>query len=373
MNRHAPNTFRSHALPLVSLALALALAGCSRDVAEAPVEARPDAGSAAGQASDARPAPASMAERPNVLLVTIDTLRADHCSAYGYSVATTPVLEGLARRGTLFRRAYAPTATTSPSHAALLTSRHPRRLGVFKNGHVIHDDEITLAEIFADAGYATAAFVSSVPVRAKFGFGQGFEHFDDAFTREDASVGREKLKKPHDRIAGSTLREFRTWLAARDDERPLFLWVHFVDPHGPYRAPERFRGTWPKGTKGSIRRYDQEVRYADKRLGLLMSSLHAIEGDLGTIVLVTSDHGEGLGDHGWNAHGINLYEEAVRVPMVLSWRKGKGAVPRAQVVEEPVTLLDVAPTLVRLAGLDAPDGFEGVDLLGKHDPDGKEI
>ncbi len=305
-------------------------------------------------------------ERPNVLVVTIDTLRADRCSAYGHSVATTPVLTRLADHGTLFRRAYSPTSTTAPSHAALMTSRHPRTLGVLKNGQPIVDEETTLAEVFHDAGYATAAFTSSLPVKARYGFGQGFEHYDDEFTTETASLGRQKSPKAHDRRAEFTVTAVKAWLAGRSDSRPLFVWVHLVDPHAPYRSPEPFDGDWPRRAGRMRKRYDAEVRYADRNLGEILEAFERAEAGAGTIVAVTSDHGEGLGDHNWMSHGINLYEEAVRVPLVVS---APGRVDERAVAEEPVQLMDVAPTLVELAGIDVPAAFHGVDLFGPRDPE----
>lgn len=308
------------------------------------------------------PAPA----RPDILLVTIDTLRADHCSAYGYPVATTPVLAGLASGGVLYRRAYAESATTAPSHAVLMTGRHFRSLGVTKNGASVPNDAVTLAEALRDAGYATAGFVSSFPVMARFGFAQGFDAYDDAFVTEEASIGRRKPgETAHDRYAGATLAHFLRWLDARDDDRPLFAWVHFVDPHSPYKAPEKFDGAWPAETSGPRRRYDEEVRYADKQLGLLVDAFAARTPGREDFVIVTSDHGEGLGDHRWMSHGINLHEEAVRVPLVMRW---PGRLPAGRVAEEPVALVDVAPTVLGLLGIDAPTFSDGVAVSGSLDP-----
>jgi choline-sulfatase len=308
----------------------------------------------------------SRSERPNVLLVTIDTLRADHCSAYGYPVPTTPVLDRLARSGTLFLTAYAPSATTAPSHASLLTGRHFRSLGVLKNGHVLSEDARTLAEILREHGYDTAAFVSSFPLRARFGFGQGFDHFDEEFTLEEASLGRRRGEQAHDRLAEATVRRVRAWLDAHHPRRPVFAWVHFIDPHHPYRAPERFAARWPRGTERRVRRYDAEVRYADKNLGRLVRAMERIEGRAGTLIVVTSDHGEGLGGHGWKFHGVNLYEEAVRVPLVVRWR---GRIEEGRTVAEPVSVLDIPPTILDLVGSSAALPPDGRNLLAASDPD----
>ncbi|HYC00017.1 MAG TPA: sulfatase [Candidatus Limnocylindrales bacterium] len=302
--------------------------------------------------------------RPYVLLVTIDTLRADHCSTYGYRPDTTPVMTRLAQSGVLFRAAYAPSATTAPSHAALLTGRHFRGLGVLKNGHVVADDAQTIAEALAEQGYATAGFVSSYPVISKFGFDQGFQVYDDEFLEEEASLGRRNGGITHDRLAEATANRFIAWLKKRHDDKPVFAWVHFVDPHFPYRAPEKFDGGWSHDVASIIRKYDAEIRYADRHLGRIVDEFERAAGDAGALIIVTSDHGEGLGDHGWKSHGINLYEEAVRIPLVARWT---GHLPAGRVVETPVSLVDVAPSILSAIGAAPLAISEGDDMFGDLD------
>lgn len=305
--------------------------------------------------------------RPDVLLVTIDTLRADHCSAYGYPIATTPVLAALAAAGTRYQTAYAVSATTSPSHASLLAGSSFRTLGVLKNGNRLPKEAVTVAEVLAASGYATAAFVSSFPLRARFGFAQGFEFFDDQFETAQASLGRRSAEVAHDRLAGATFDRFAAWLERRTDTRPMFVWVHFVDPHFPYRAPDKFQARWPADASRDVRNYDAEVHYADKQLGRVVEAFDSRAGTGGALVIVTSDHGEGLGDHGWMSHGVNLYEEAVRIPLVARWA---GHVPAGQVVTAPVSLIDVAPSILEAAQVaQAPTAFEGRSLFGTLDPD----
>jgi len=305
------------------------------------------------------------AARPDVLLVTIDTLRADHVSAYGYPVPTTPNIDALAANGVLYRRAYAESSTTAPSHAVLFTGRHFRSLGVTKNGGILSADSVTLAEAMKEAGYATAAFISSFPLISRFGFSQGFEIYDDDFEKKDASIGRGKLSTPHDRVAGVTRAHLGRWLTKHSDDRPLFLWVHFVDPHSPYRAPEKFEATWPDGTSRARQRYDAEVHYADGELGQVLGLLATTRPGRERLIVVTSDHGEGLGDHGWMSHGVNLHEEAVRVPLVASW---SGHLPNGAVVETPVGIVDIAPGILGLLGIDAPTFSHGQKLFGPGDP-----
>jgi choline-sulfatase len=304
--------------------------------------------------------------RPDVLLVTIDTLRSDHCSAYGYAIDTTPHLAALASKGVLYRRAYAESSTTAPSHAVLLTSRHFRTLGVGKNGEVMSGEAVTLAETLADSGYDTAAFVSSFPLMERFGFAQGFDHYDDRFVLDEASLGRRaEGSTPHDRLAGATLAHAERWLSDRTGDEPLFVWVHFVDPHAPYRAPERFAGNWPKGTSTFVQRYDAEVRYADAQLGRLLDVFRAHSPSRDSLVVVTSDHGEGLGDHGWMSHGVNLHEEAVRVPLVASW---PGHLAEGKVVEEAVSIVDVSRSILDSLGIEAKTFAHGRNVFAAADP-----
>jgi arylsulfatase A-like enzyme len=300
--------------------------------------------------------------RPDILLVTIDTLRADHTSVYGYPVDTTPNLARLAEEGVVFRVAYSPTSTTGPSHFTLLSSNHPRSKGVLKNGQKVADDALMLPEALREHGYTTAAFVSSLPVRSRFGFDQGFQFFDENFRSDDASIGRQKAKVPHDRRADATARGFLSWMERRDPEERLFAWVHFVDPHAPYKAPEPFKARWPRGTKGYIRRYDGEIRFADRWLREVVDAMRARSTPDGTLIVVTSDHGEGLGDHDWMAHGVNLYEEAVRVPLVASW---PGHLPAGTDVTDMVSLIDVAPGIVGLLGIEKPSGWAGESLFAR--------
>ncbi len=297
-------------------------------------------------------------ERPNVLLVTIDTLRADHCSAYGYGKPTTPRLEALARDGVRCELAYAPMATTAPSHATMLTALLPRAHGVRKNGHVLGTRHRTLAEVLRDNGYRTHAVVSSFVLEGRFGLAQGFVSYDDAM---------EALFQTADRARHKALDWLRTSgdLGSTRPARPFFLWVHIFDPHEPYAPPlEHRRPFAPPDESDALRSalasYDGEVQFADAELGALLDGL-ASAGVLDTtLVVVTADHGEGLMSHGQMGHGPQLYEEAVRVPLVFRWPRG---LPSGAVVETPVLLADLAPTLLALLGVKEPlERADGVDL-----------
>jgi arylsulfatase A-like enzyme len=301
---------------------------------------------------------------PNILLVTIDTLRADHSSAYGYPIDTTPTLRRLAARGVRFERAYSASATTAPSHAALLTGQPPRVLGVLKNGHVLNHRFTTLAEMLSGVGYQAAAFISSRPIGRRYGFAQGFHRFDEPKSIRRVKGGRHV--KVRERRAADTAKSLRSWLERRRDTRPLFVWVHLFDPHAPYNAPEPFRGRWPRDTPSHVVRYDQEVRYADKHLASIIDALEGIAGPAGTIVAVTADHGEALGEHGHRGHGVNLHEESIRVPFILAW---EGRLDAGETHEAPVGSVDVVPTILALAGAETSAAFSGRNLRAAVDSD----
>ena len=312
------------------------------------------------------PAPA------NLLLVSLDTTRADHLSAYGYARDTTPVLRELAAAGTRFAQAYAAAATTAPSHATLFTSLYPLAHGIVRNGLELRPAELTLAEILRERGYATAAFVSSFVLDARFGFAQGFELYDDDFDPGQASfpAGHEwrdqEIPGGFDRRADETTRRTVEWLATgRDPARPFFLFVHYFDPHAPMSPPEPYAARFapePGAPRLDLRisRYDGEIAFVDEQIGALLDALARAGLDERTLVAVTADHGEGLLQHGQMAHGVHLYDEAVRVPLLLRW---PGVVPAGRVVETPVALVDLAPTLLELLGVPAQErGFQGGSL-----------
>ena len=299
--------------------------------------------------------------RPNLLLIVVDTLRADHLAAYGYTAGETPQLTQLAQEGTRFETAYAPSATTGPTHAGLFTGQHPRSVGVRRNAVPLADAHETLAERLAAAGWDTAAVVSSFPLHRKFGFDQGFASYDDAFDPVRASVRHtsyEGIPVPEgfDRRADATSDRALAWLADRQEQRrPFFLYVHYFDPHEPYSAPARYQRRFAVGKGATLRQqaaalYDAEVAFTDAEIGRLLAGLAALGFADDTLVVLTGDHGEGLFEHGHLFHDVHLYEEAVRVPLLL---RGPG-LARGSVVEAPVSLLDLLPTLLELLGLPPP-------------------
>jgi arylsulfatase A-like enzyme len=294
---------------------------------------------------------------PNLLLISVDTTRGDHLSVYGYERRTTPNLEFLAAEGVRFREAYAPAPTTGPSHATMFTSLAPITHRVVKNGRQLQPSLETLAERFGAAGWDTAGFVSSYVLDSRFGWDQGFAHWDDEFEPGTATamVPAESGPEAFDRRATETTRRTLAWVEREwQRDRPFFVFVHYMDPHEPWVAPQQFvrRLRTPDlpqdGISGMVARYDAEIAFVDHQLGVLVRNLDKLGLGENTIVAVVADHGEGLLDHGELNHGTQLYEEQVRVPLLLRWPLG---LPSGQVVYGPVSLVDLAPTLLDLAGV----------------------
>lgn len=286
----------------------------------------------------------------DVLLVSIDTLRADRLGAYGYAAAATPVLDDLATHGTRFAEVIAPVPLTLPSHASLLTAVTPLVHGVHDNvDYALGPALPTVAEAFAAAGYSTAAFVSGAPLQKPFGLARGFTYYDDQFT-----AGEGSRPPAVERRADRTGAAIGDWLQreSSQDARPLFLWAHFFDPHAPYEPPAPFN------TRFQQQPYDGEVAFVDAQLGLLLARWKTARPGRRLIVAVTADHGEGLGDHHEPTHGLFVYDSTVRVPLIL---EGAG-VPAGRVVDRLVRLIDLAPTLLDLAGLGPLAPAEGVSL-----------
>jgi choline-sulfatase len=312
---------------------------------------------------------------PSILLVTIDTLRADHCSTYGYSQPTTPRLDAIAKRGARLETAYAPMATTAPSHATMFTSLLPRAHGMLKNGQVLAPQHRRLAEVLHAKGYKTAAFVSSFAVDERFGLGPGFATYQDDFDRargSDAVVDWEGHSAPavFERRADETRALVVEWLRshgyldAAPIDAPFFVWVHFMDPHHPYSPPREERAAITvappgEGLQLAIADYDAEVRFADREMGAIFDALETAGRFDQVITIVVGDHGEGLMQHGHMFHGLTIYEETVRVPFVFHWPWG---LTRPHVIEQPVQIVDLAPTVLELAGMPPESAFEGVNL-----------
>jgi arylsulfatase A-like enzyme len=300
---------------------------------------------------------------PNILLITMDTTRADHLSVYGYKIATSPYLEEFAAEGAVFRQVYAAAPATAPSHATIFTSLSPLTHRVLKNAMVLGEEFDTLAEVLADEGYETAGFVSSFVLNRKFGLSQGFEYYDDMLEGGRATVDTrrwegEVITGKFDCPADATTDRAAAWLeTARDPERPFFLFVHYFDPHVPYRPPEQYRGRYKdpdiedRVVRWETGNYNGEIVFTDDQIRRLCTRLEELGLAEDTIVIITGDHGEGLWQRGYQYHGAHIYEEAMRVPLLVRW---PGRIPAGSVFQKPVTIAAIMPTLLDL--LDAPAG-----------------
>jgi choline-sulfatase len=281
----------------------------------------------------------------NVVLITIDTLRADRIGAYGYGPARTPAIDALAARGTRFVRAYAAAPITLTSHASILSGRYPPGHGARHNGVRVNGTVPLLAEGLGRAGFQTLAFVGAFPLDRRFGLDRGFQVYDDRMPR---AGGKPANERPGQSVVDSALQTLRTQRRRDSTGEPgkIFLWIHMFEPHAPYGAAG--------DTRQLDARYDDEVAEADRQVGRIVEFFGA-ERDT-TLFVVSADHGEAFGEHGEIAHSLFLYDTTLRVPLVVA---GPGA--DTQVVETPVGLVDVAPTLMRAAGAGAFDA-DGVDL-----------
>ncbi|MCP2605890.1 sulfatase-like hydrolase/transferase, partial [Candidatus Aminicenantes bacterium AC-335-O07] len=287
----------------------------------------------------------------NYILITVDTLRADRIHCYGFNKIETPYIDLFAEKGIKFERCIAQTPLTLPSHTSLLTGTQPIFHGVRDNGGFLVPQElITIAELFKEKGYNTSAFVSAYVLDSKWGLNQGFDYYFDRFDLskfKTISLGRVQ------RRGEETMDEALAWLKKHKDKK-FFTWIHLYDPHTPYDPPSPFKEKYPG------RPYVGEVAYTDYQLGRLWNYLE--ENNLldKTIIVFTSDHGESLGEHKESTHGFFIYQEAIHVPLifVFPFKKLQGLV-RSQVV----SLVDIMPTILEMAGIPLPSQIQGKSLV----------
>lgn len=281
----------------------------------------------------------------HVVIITIDTLRADRVGAYGYARASTPALDGIARAGVRFDRAFAAAPITQTSHATLLTGRYPQGHGARHNGMRINDTVPTVAERFRAAGFATGAFVAAFPLDRRFGLSRGFDTYGDAMPKDAA--GRPLNEKPGRAVVDEAI----AWLGATGTKR-VFLWVHLFEPHAPYGDPSN------PATAGlsASDRYDREIAEADAQVGRILAALG--ERRTRTLIVATSDHGEAFGEHGEIGHSMFLYDTTLRVPLMV---EGPGIAAGAVIKDVDVGLVDVAALLAKRTGLGTFDS-DGADL-----------
>lgn len=292
-----------------------------------------------------------------MVLVTFDTTRADHLGCYGYAAAHTPTLDRLAAEGVLFEDAYSSVPLTAPSHSTILTGKHPMAHGVRDNGlFVLAPEQRTLAEILKEQGYRTGAAVGGFPLVARYGLNQGFDRYDDRLTPTyDSPLAGGVPKKANftfeERPAARVNEAVFDWLDAQGQE-PFFLWVHYYDPHQPNHPPPPYDQLFADSL------YDGEVAYADESLGTLLDHLKRRGVWDRTLVVMTADHGEGLGEHDELTHSYLLYDSVLHVPLIV---RGPG-LPAGRRVPGRVRLVDLAPTILETVGVRVPADMQGRSL-----------
>ena len=297
--------------------------------------------------------------RAPVVLVSIDTLRSDHLALYAGRGVAAPALEGVASEGVVFERVYSPCPLTLPAHVSILTGLEPPAHGVRDNVGFALENRATLATLLKARGYATGGAVSAFVLRGATGLSAGFDFYDDLIEAPMGASAAGAVQRP----GPETMRRARAWLDGIHGA-PFFLFVHLYEPHAPYDPPEPFRSREASA-------YDGEIAYADSILGTLVEDLKRRGLWDEALVVVLSDHGEGLGDHGEREHGILLYREALQVPLVV---KLPGSRRRGSRVEAPAGLVDVLPTIAGALGLALPEGLAGRDLLaGEPEAVGRRI
>jgi arylsulfatase A-like enzyme len=328
------------------------------------------------------------AARPDILLISIDSLRADHVGSYGYERNTTPTIDRLAAVGARFANAISTTSWTLPAHAAMFTGLYDSAHGTVDVRHRLQDEHVTLAELLQDAGYQTSGFFGGPFLHPSFGLHQGFSAYLNCMTLTPEDVSDEALhgqahRDSHRDVTGPrTLERLREWLPSVGD-RPIFVFLHLWDVHFDYVPPQHYVDMFDPDYTGDVTAegylrsrviradmpardlehvialYDGEIRYTDDIIGEILAELDEAGRFERALIAVTSDHGEEFFEHGGRGHMKSLFEEVVRVPLIVRW---PGHIEAGRVIEDQVRLIDLMPTLLSLAGLPVPAEVQGRDL-----------
>lgn len=293
--------------------------------------------------------------KPSVILLSVDTLRADRMSGYGYDRHTTPALDALMNQGIRFEDVLTTIPLTNPSFTSTMTSRYAHETGATRNGLPMDADFVTLAQLFKSAGYQTGAVVSNWPLRSEIcAMNAGFDYYDQEFKSKRNLMIEEQDARDVTDLA-------LEWFDRIDAKKPFFAWIHYSDPHAPYHMRRQFQFKVRRGEKKDTPtyKYDTEVAYTDFHIGRLLKGLlnRGIKND--TLIVFFSDHGESLGEHGYVGHGRHIYRQMLWVPLAI---EGPGIKSKV-VSREPVSLLDIMPTVLTYAGLAVPSGARGHNLL----------
>lgn len=318
------------------------------------------------------------APRPNILFITFDTTRVDQLSPYGSRELETPNIQKLADEGVLFENVYAQAPQTLPNHASIFTGLYTITHNVVSNGQKLDERALTLAEVLKRYNYNTGAIVSAAPLMKVFNLDQGFDHYDDDFSAPDLLHGLKgllrffsanKINMQSDRKGHETARLAVRWIkSASKKGKPFFLWVHFFDPHKPYdyrpdfERPELIEDpvdlVQQDGTRAA---YASEIQFADHNMGKILTALETLGIADKTLTVFTADHGESLGEHEYLGHRQHVYENIIRVPLIIRWPQ---FLPIARRIAVPAMSIDIMPTLLSLLEVPhLPDSFQGRDML----------
>lgn len=281
----------------------------------------------------------------DVLLVTIDTLRPDYLSCYDESHVQTPNIDRLASKGILFQRAFAHNVITLPSHINILTGTYPTYHGVRDNaGFRLSEDSLLISEVLKSEGYHTAAYVGAFPLDDRFGLNQGFDLYDDFYGDTSHIHDMFFVERPANDVADIAL----DWIRKQDDS-PWFCWIHLFDPHVPYNPPQAFKEKYPDD------HYGGEVAFVDQELGRLFDDLQSQ-----TIIIITSDHGESLGEHGELTHGVFAYNSTLHIPLIIHQPQ---VFPEPKIIKQTVGHIDITPTVLDILDMKIPEVIQGKSLL----------
>jgi len=303
--------------------------------------------------------------RPNLVLITIDTVRADHIGCYGYKGIKTPNIDALAADGTRMERAYTPVPITLPSHAVMFTGTYPMKTGMHDfSGNTLGAEQQTLASVLKQHGYDTGAVVGSAVLDSRFGLNRGFDFYYDHFDFSRLlETNLDAMERPGNLVADEALQ----WFGKRTD-KPFFFWMHLYDPHHPYNPPS------PYAEEYKTAPYDGEIAFADAQVGRVLDILKKRGHYQNTLVVLTGDHGEGLGEHGETTHGFFIYNSTLHVPLIFKW---PSAMKVRKISRVPVSLVDLMPTVLAALKIAAPSEVQGRSLLpvieGKKDAEASPL
>ena len=311
--------------------------------------------------SDTTSAAEDISPRPSIVVITVDALRADRLSCYGYARVTSPEIDRLVSNGTRFISARTVVPLTNPALASMLTSTAPHRHGATRNGLRMQTGLPSLPRRLEKHGWQTAAFVSNWTLKDNLSrLGEHFQHYEEVLTRRRwlGLFNREATGEDVTKQALTWLRHHHRALP----EQPVFLWTHYVEPHAPYRYQQRSGRALGirEATAQRSDRYDTEVHTADRHIGELLHGLEELVDRRNLLIVFTADHGESLGEHDYWGHGRHLYEPSLHIPMAVIW---PGRIEPGT-LHDPAVITDVAPTILDLVGVDAPSGFRGTSWAG---------